>query len=39
MPSSTAARVAFMRVVDAVLLLLDLGLGHAADADDGDAAG
>ena len=39
MPSSTAARVALHRVVDAILLLLDLDFGRAADADDRNAAG
>ena len=39
MPSSTAARVALQGVLDAVLLLLQLGLGRGADLDDGHAAG
>ena len=39
MPSSTAARVALQRVLDAELLLLQLDLGGGADLDDGDAAG
>ena len=39
MPSSTAARVRRERVLDAVLLLLQLDLGGRADLDDGDAAG
>ena len=39
MPSSTAARVALRGVLDAVLLLFELGLGGGADLDDGHAAG
>ena len=39
MPSSTAARVAFERVLDAILLLLDFDFRRAADADHRDAAG
>ena len=39
MPSSTAARVALKRVLDAVLLLLQLGLGRGADLDHRHAAG
>ena len=39
MPSSTAARVAEQSVLEAVLLLFQLGLGGRADLDDRDAAG
>ena len=39
MPSATAALVACHRVLDAVLALLDLGLGRGAHLDDRDAAG
>ena len=39
MPSSMAARVARQRVLDAVLLLLQLDLGGRADLDQRHAAG
>ena len=39
MPSSTAARAVDERVLDAVLLLLQLGLGRGADLDHRHAAG
>jgi putative effector of murein hydrolase LrgA (UPF0299 family) len=38
-PSSTAALVAEIASLDAVLALLHLDLGRGADLDDGDAAG